>query len=183
MRGELKTEQNCNILTPTLIAITAFLSRSPRLLNRGPGGLVSLGHGPHSGIFSPTDWVSELQLLNRRSWRPPLLGAGSLYNILSPTNSNFLCTELYYFFTPTQFNLSTDKVIPLIPSTGCPCYLQRCISYFDSSARFNMQQHHHVRKRWWAITISQGVTEASWSLLVSSNHCTCLIFVSLLGQS
>ena len=28
-------EQNCNILTPTLLAITAFLSRSPVLLNRG----------------------------------------------------------------------------------------------------------------------------------------------------
>ena len=36
MRGELETEQNCNILTPTLMAITAFLSRSHGLLNRGP---------------------------------------------------------------------------------------------------------------------------------------------------
>ena len=35
--SESETEQNCNILTPTLLAITAFLSRSPRLLNRGPG--------------------------------------------------------------------------------------------------------------------------------------------------
>ena len=33
---ELETEQNCNILTPTLMAIIAFLSRSPGLLNRGP---------------------------------------------------------------------------------------------------------------------------------------------------
>ena len=32
---ELETEQNCNILTPTLMAITAFLSRTPGLLNRG----------------------------------------------------------------------------------------------------------------------------------------------------
>ena len=40
MRGELETEQNCNILTPTLMAITAFLSRSPGLLNRGPEGMV-----------------------------------------------------------------------------------------------------------------------------------------------
>ena len=54
MRGELETEQNCNILTSTLIAITAFLSRSPGQLNREPGGPVSLGHVPHSGIFSPT---------------------------------------------------------------------------------------------------------------------------------
>ena len=41
---ELKTEQNCSILTPTLLAITVFLSRSP-----------VLGHGSHSSIFSPTD--------------------------------------------------------------------------------------------------------------------------------
>ena len=53
MRGELDTEQNCNILTPTLMAITAFLSRSPGLLNRGSGGPSSLGYGPHSSI-SPT---------------------------------------------------------------------------------------------------------------------------------
>ena len=38
VRGELETEQNCNILTPTLMAITAFLSRSLGLLNRGPEG-------------------------------------------------------------------------------------------------------------------------------------------------
>ena len=52
---ELETEQNCNILTPTLMSITAFLSRSPGLLNQGPGCQASLGHGPHSSIFSPTD--------------------------------------------------------------------------------------------------------------------------------
>ena len=33
---ELETEQNCNILTSTFIAITAFLSRSPGLLAWGP---------------------------------------------------------------------------------------------------------------------------------------------------
>ena len=37
------------------MAITAFLSRSPGLLNRGPGGPASLGHGPHSSIFPSTD--------------------------------------------------------------------------------------------------------------------------------
>ena len=39
MRGELETEQNCNILTPSLLGIAAFPSRSPGLLNRGPGGI------------------------------------------------------------------------------------------------------------------------------------------------
>ena len=59
---ELETEQNCNILTPTLLDITAFLSRSPALLNRGPGGLASLGHGPHSSTFSPIDLLSNCSI-------------------------------------------------------------------------------------------------------------------------
>ena len=42
-------------IDPTLMALTAFSSRSPGLLNRRPGGPASLGHGPHSSIFSPTD--------------------------------------------------------------------------------------------------------------------------------
>ena len=54
LKRELETEQNCNILTPTLMAITAFLSRSPGLLNRGPGGPASLGHVPNFSIFSST---------------------------------------------------------------------------------------------------------------------------------
>ena len=70
MRGELETEQNSNILTHNLVAITAFLYRSPGLLHRGPGGPASLWHGPHSRIFSPTD----LNFLLPR-----------LYNNLTPT--------------------------------------------------------------------------------------------------
>ena len=34
----------------------------------------------------------------------------------------------------TQFNPSTVKVISWYSSTGCTCYLHRCISYFDSLA-------------------------------------------------
>ena len=67
---ELEAEQNCNILTPTLMAITAFLSCSPGLLNWGPRRPASLGHDPHSSIFTPTD-------LN-------FLSPG-LYNNLTPT--------------------------------------------------------------------------------------------------
>ena len=40
VRDELETEQNCNILTPTLLAIAAFLG----LLNRGPGTWFSFQH-------------------------------------------------------------------------------------------------------------------------------------------
>ena len=42
---ELETEQNCNILTsPAPLDIAVCRSRSPGLLNRGPGGPASLGH-------------------------------------------------------------------------------------------------------------------------------------------
>ena len=107
VRGELETEQNCNILTPTLMLITAFLSRSPGLLNRGPGS--------HSSIFSPTD-------LN-------FLSPG-LYNNLTPIY--FLRAPQFRI----QFNPSTIKVTPdLISSTRCTCYLHWCISCFDCLAR------------------------------------------------
>ena len=52
---ELETEQNCNILTPTPMATAASLSRSPGLLNRGPGGPTTLGAGFLYRILSPTD--------------------------------------------------------------------------------------------------------------------------------
>ena len=52
---ELETEQRLqHIDPPTLLAITAFLSRSPGLLNRGLGAQPLLRHGSHSSIFSPT---------------------------------------------------------------------------------------------------------------------------------
>ena len=44
-------------IDPPSSAITAFLSRSPGLPNRRPGGLISLGHIPYSSIFSPTDSI------------------------------------------------------------------------------------------------------------------------------
>ena len=55
MRGSWRPNKDCNILTPALLAIIAFLSRSLGLLNRGSGGPASLRHGSHSSIFSPTD--------------------------------------------------------------------------------------------------------------------------------
>ena len=63
---ELETKQNCNILTPTLLAITAFLSRSPGQLNRGPGGplcwvLAFSTASCHQRVWSPklTDFLSS----------------------------------------------------------------------------------------------------------------------------
>ena len=50
---------------PTLLWPSAFLSRSPWLLNWGPGSPVYLGHVPQSSIFSLTGLISKL--INRVS--------------------------------------------------------------------------------------------------------------------
>ena len=99
------------------MTITAFLSRSPGLLNRRPGGSASLGHGPHSSIFSPTATAQS------GSWGPPLLGAGFLYCTLSPTDLisnwlNFLCTELYNNFTSTLLPASVTISHSIQPVHG-----------------------------------------------------------------
>ena len=104
---ELEPEQNCNLLTSILMAITAFLSRSPGLLTRGPGGG---GQPLWDVVLIP---ASSLQLIwtpsataHSETWGPPLLGAGSLYGIWSPTDSNFLSPGLYNNLTPTLLSAS-----------------------------------------------------------------------------
>ena len=88
---ELETEQNYNILTTTLLAITAFLYRSPRLLNRGPGGPASLGAGFLYRIFSNS---SDPQL-SIGGLRAPSAGCWLSLPHLVSNWLNFLCTELY----------------------------------------------------------------------------------------
>ena len=94
---ELKTEQNCNILIPTLLAITAFLSRSSDAAQPGTWKLTLLGTGFLYRILSPTGLVSKLtDFLSSPSYiivqRPPSCGRhnfaliqpvhGQAYNIL-----------------------------------------------------------------------------------------------------
>ena len=132
------------ILTPTLMAITAFLSRFPGLLNRGPGGPASLGHGPHSSIFSPTPTAQSgvlraplcsVLVLSTASYLQlhDFLFSPGLHNCLTPTL--FLLASQFR----TQFNPSTVKVISWYSSTGCTCYLHRCISYFWQLGRVGGQ--------------------------------------------
>ena len=99
------------------MAITAFLSRSPGLLNRGPGVPASLGAGSLYRILSPTDWTS----------------CAPSYKIVRHPLS---CGR----HKPHSFNSFTVKVISWYSSTECTCYLHRCISYFDSLAGVNMLQ-------------------------------------------
>ena len=102
----------------TLLAITAFLSHSPGLLNRGPGGPASAA-----------TWFSFQHLLSPTYLN--LLSLG-LYNNLTPT----------YFLRASHFTLnSTHRQSRYIPDilTRRTCYLHRCISHFDSLAGVNMQ--------------------------------------------
>ena len=94
---ELETEQNCNILTPTLLAMTAFFSRSPGLLNRGPGDPASLGAGLLYRILSPPHLISKL--------------------VWSPNWLNFLCTELYNS-SPSTFFLWVSQIALIQPVHG-----------------------------------------------------------------
>ena len=117
---ELKTEQNCSILSPTLMAITVFLSRSPGLLNRGLWWPASLGARFLYRILSPIDWTS----------------CALSYIIIQRLPSS--CGR----HKSHSFNPSSVKVIFWYSPTGCTCYLHRCISYFDSSAGSEVNIQH-----------------------------------------
>ena len=129
MRGELETEQNCNILTPTLMAITAFLCCSPGLPNRGHGGPASLGHGPHFSIWTPTDLNSNCSVGGPE---------GPLCWVLVLSTASYLqltltsCRWGYIIIWRPLFFLRVWQFI----------YLHKCISYFDSLAEseVNRQQ-------------------------------------------
>ena len=108
---ELETEQNCNILTPTLLVIATFLSRSPGLLNRGPGSPASLGHVPQSSIFSPTATAQS------GSWGLTLLGAGFLYRSLSPTDW-ISCALSYIIVQRPPSSFERHKLLSFYPSTS-----------------------------------------------------------------
>ena len=93
-----RLNKDCNILTPTLLAIAAFLSLSPELLKRGPGGPASAGSGSHS-----TDCNNWLQtLISNWSQRPVAPG----YIIVCHPPA--FCERHIW----TQFNPPTVNVIP-----------------------------------------------------------------------
>ena len=140
------------------MAITAFLSRSPGLLNQGPGGPASLGYGPHSSIFSPTDLnsncncsIGSLRAPSARCWfsQPHLLQLTR-----TSCRRGYIIVRRPLFFLRasqfrTQFNPSTVKVISWYSSTGWTCYLHSCVSYFDSlvGSEVNIQQLHMDEQR------------------------------------
>ena len=127
VRGSWRPNRTATYWPPLLWPSVLCLSRSPGLLNRGPTGplcwaLAFSTASCHQRVWSP-NW-SGLQLVQSPNWsdfpsspsyiivqRPPSCGRHKLHS----------------------FNPSTVKVI-ISWSTGCTCYLQRCISYFESPA-------------------------------------------------
>ena len=101
----------------------------------------------HNHVSFPFSWAAQ-----PRAWGLPLLGAGFLYRILSPTRlipnwsdlqTDWISCALHYIIvqrSPSScghhklhsFNPSTVKATLCYSSTGRTCYLHRCISYFDS---------------------------------------------------
>ena len=138
---ELETEQNCNILTPTLFPV--LWPAQPEAWWPSLSGTCS-----HSSILSLTRLIPDcnctirgLRAHSAGCW----LSLPHLVSIWSGLQTNWLpvFTELYNSSTPTLFLWASQ--IALIPpstvkttlcysSTGCTCYLHRCISYFDSPA-------------------------------------------------
>ena len=107
-----ETEQNCNIMTLTLLAITAFLSCFPGMINRRP-------RRPLCCILSPTGLVSKLtDFLSSPSYiivQRSLLLVGVTIALIQPIHGQ---------------GYNSD-----IPRPDCTCYLHRCISYYDSPGR------------------------------------------------
>ena len=117
VRGELETEQNCNILTPH-----------------------SSGHSSISFSFSwaaqPGAWGPSL------CWDMVLIPASSLQLIWTSCRRGYIII----WRPPISFKRHNSHSIqpfesqgcPLISLTGCTYYLHRCISSFDSLARVNI---------------------------------------------
>ena len=125
VRGSLRPNINCNILTPLLWPSALCLSRSPALLNRRPRG--------------PLCWVmafftaSNQQLL----WTPTQSGAPSPFGLvwlslphlvynsvrsLTATVLTSVLTELYNSLTPTQSPTRSFKSHVLSSSSGNNCH-------------------------------------------------------------
>ena len=105
---------------PTLLAIPAFLSRSPRLLNRGPGGAASAGTWfSFQHLLSPTDlnflspgWYNNLTSTY-------FLRASHLYSI-QPVNSQGY-TLIPWYLRPDAPVIYTGAFLPLTAWPGSIC--------------------------------------------------------------
>ena len=148
MESELETEQNCNILTPTLMAVSvvSFLfSRAAQLEGRGPTMLPFSTTSCHQRVSETTggpegpfgrEWLSLPHLISN-SARLQL--------------SLHVLTELYYSSTPTQSPTQSLEWHVWLSSSGNNCQVvQRSLSFVPSFYECIM-----------AITLSHSISQIS----------------------
>ena len=116
MRGELETELNCNILIPQLFRLQQIsfpFSWAAQPGTRGSSLCWDM-------VLIPATFLQLIWTSCRRGyiiiWRPPTSCERHNSHSIQPFDS---------------------QGCPLISTTGCTCYLHRCIS-FDSLAGVNM---------------------------------------------
>ena len=117
---ELETEQNCNILTLTLLAITVFLSRSLGLLNRGPESplcwvLAFLPHLVTNGSGLQTNWLPVFTELYNSSTAHSISPHNWMCHFRCPWNGMFDCHRAE--ITVMQF---TGHSLPVHQSVSVP---------------------------------------------------------------
>ena len=129
VRGELETERDCHILTPS-----------------------SSDHGSTSSSFcwAAQPWVLRAQALCLEQVLTPVSYLQLELQLELQLTQAVCGTWLYNCLTSTCFlwaytsapnsTMSTGQGDILISSTGCTCYLHRCISWLTARSRVNMQQ-------------------------------------------
>ena len=113
----------------TLLALTALLSRSRGLINRGPVA------------NSAGCWLYLPHLVTN--------GTGLQSNCLPVLTKLYNSSTLTFLWTSQSHSLNPFmvKVIFWYSMSGCTCYLHRCISYFDSPAGSEVNIQHKVCRR------------------------------------
>ena len=101
MRGNWRLNRTATYWAPSLLAITAFLSRSPGLLNQGPRGPASLGAGFLYRILSPTrlipNWlIGGLRASSTGCW----LSLPHLFSNWSCLKTDWISCALSYIIVP-----------------------------------------------------------------------------------
>ena len=118
VRGELETGQTATYWAPVPLSLAALLSHSAGLLNRGSWVPIALC------------WVLVLTTASYLQLTQPICGT-ELYNCL--TSTCFLWTSHLHPIQPVH-----SQGYILVSSTGCTCYLHRCISCLTARPSVNM---------------------------------------------
>ena len=163
---ELETEQNGNILTPTLLVITAFLFRSPELLNQSPTRLI------------PKWLIGGLRAPCAECW---LFLPHLVSNWL-----NFLCTELYNSSTSTFLWSSQIALIQPIHGQGYTLLILDRMYLLFTQVYFLFWQPGRVAGQYTTVMLEYGVhfhdhysqihSNPEWKYLLQSHIWVYFIF-------